>query len=122
MPRRPTPARYRRGAPRRSPDNCGGRVPFFLVIPLPRAWLLTSAMLVGAAAGVLLGVLAMLVVTAPVRPDIAIAATLGVPSVLGLAMVVFSGRRWVTMLGAFLVAVAPGWFTVLVATQVVHGA
>jgi hypothetical protein len=79
-------------------------------------------MLVGAAAGVLLGVVAMLLISAPVRPDIAIAATLGVPSILGLALVLFSGRRWVTLLGAFCIAFAPGWFAVLVLTQVVAGA
>ena len=32
--------------------------------------------------------------------------------------ILFSGRRWVTMLGAFILAVAPGWFGVLVALQV----
>ncbi len=36
--------------------------------------------------------------------------------------ILFSGRRWVTTLGAFILAIAPGWFGVLVAIQVAHGA
>ncbi len=79
-------------------------------------------MLVGAAAGVVAGVLATLLVTAPVRPDVAIGIVLVVPSVLGLALWLVSASRWVTALGAFCLAVAPGWFGVLVLTQVVHGA
>jgi len=78
-------------------------------------------MLLGAAAGVLLGVVAMLAITSPVRPDIAIALALAVPSVPGLLLVLCSGRRWVTGLGGFLIALAPGWFAVLVLAQVVHG-
>jgi hypothetical protein len=35
--------------------------------------------------------------------------------------ILLSGRRWVTMLGAFLLALAPGWFGVLVALRVVSG-
>jgi len=91
------------------------------VIPFPRPWVLTSAMLVGAAAGALLGVAAMLLVTAPVRPDFAIALALGVPTLLGLAAMIGSTQRWMTAVGAALVAAAPGWFGVLVLTQVVHG-
>ncbi|HEX5142963.1 MAG TPA: putative holin [Mycobacterium sp.] len=91
------------------------------MIPLPRPWLLTGTMLVGAAVGVLLGVAGTLLVTTRVRPDLAIALALAVPTVLGLTMLLFSTRRWVTAAGAFLVAVAPGWFGVLVLTQVVHG-
>ena len=91
------------------------------MIPFPRPWVLTSAMLVGAAAGALLGVAAMLLVTAPVRPDFAIALALGVPTLLGLAAMIGSTQRWMTAVGAALVAAAPGWFGVLVLTQVVHG-
>jgi Putative holin len=79
-------------------------------------------MLVGVAVGVLLGVTATLLITAPVRPDVAIALALGVPTLMGLSVVLFSSRRWMTAVGAFLVAVSPGWFSVLVLTQVVHGA
>jgi hypothetical protein len=46
----------------------------------------------------------------------------GLPGVIGLLVILFSGRRWVTMLGAFILALAPGWFGVLVALQVVSGA
>jgi hypothetical protein len=79
-------------------------------------------MLVGVAVGVLLGVTATLLITAPVRPDVAIALALGVPTVMGLSVVLFSSRRWMTAVGAFLVAVSPGWFAVLVLTELVHGA
>lgn len=92
------------------------------VIPLPRAWLLTSAMLVGAAVGLIAGIASTLLVKATVRPDVVIALVIGVPSAIGMLMILLSGRRWVTTLGAFVLAIAPGWFGVLVAIQVVHGA
>lgn len=79
-------------------------------------------MLVGVAAGVIAGVVATLMITAPVRPDFAIGLVLVVPSCLGLALLLVSASRWATALGAFCLAVAPGWFSVLVMTQVVHGA
>ncbi len=91
------------------------------MIPLPRPWLLASAMLIGAAVGLLAGVALTVVVRTPVRPDVVIALVVGLPSVVGLLTILFSGRRWVTMLGAFLLAVAPGWFGVLVAVQVTSG-
>ncbi|VBA34548.1 hypothetical protein LAUMK13_00515 [Mycobacterium innocens] len=91
------------------------------VIPLPRARLLTSAMLVGNAVGLLAGVAGTVLVHARMRPDIVIALVVGIPSVLGLAIILFSGRRWVTTLGAFILALAPGWFGVLVAIQVATG-
>jgi hypothetical protein len=53
------------------------------VIPLPRALLLTSAMLVGTAAGWLRGIASMLLVTATIRPDVVIALVVGVPSAIG---------------------------------------
>ena len=37
-------------------------------------------------------------------------------------MILLSGRRWVTTLGAFILAIAPGWFGVLVVIQVGSGA
>jgi Putative holin len=92
------------------------------VIPLPRAWALTSAMLVGSAVGLILGIAATLLVDATIRPDIVIALVIGVPSLIGMLLILFSGRRWVTAFGAFVLAIAPGWFGVLVVIQVVHGA
>ena len=92
------------------------------MIPLPRPWLLTSAMLVGAAVGVLTGIAAMLLVTATVRPDVVVALVVGVPSAVGMLTILLSGRRWVTTVGAFVLAIAPGWFGTLVAMQVGHGA
>lgn len=78
-------------------------------------------MLVGGALGVLLGVAATVLISTPVRPDLALALTLGLPSVMGLTVLLFSTRRWMTALGAFAVALAPGWFSVLVLVEVVHG-
>jgi hypothetical protein len=92
------------------------------VIPLPRAWALTSAMLVGAAVGLVLGITATLFVHASIRPDVVIALVIGVPSAIGMLLILSSGRRWVTTLGAFILAIAPGWFGVLVVIQVVYGA
>jgi putative holin len=79
-------------------------------------------MLVGAAVGLILGIAATLVVGATIRPDVAIALVIGVPSAIGMLLILFSGRRWVTTLGAFVLAIAPGWFGVLVAIQVAYGA
>jgi hypothetical protein len=79
-------------------------------------------MLVGAAVGLILGIAATLVVHAPIRPDVVIALGVGIPSAIGMLMILFSGRRWVTTLGAFVLAIAPGWFGVLVVIQVVYGA
>ena len=56
------------------------------------------------------------------RPDIAIALVVGFPSVVGLLVVLLSRRRWLTALGIFFLAVAPGWFGVLAVIQVTsHG-
>jgi hypothetical protein len=92
------------------------------VIALPRAGLLTGAMLVGVAIGQLAGIASALLVTAPIRPDVVIALVVGVPSAVGMMMILLSSRRWMTALGAFILAIAPGWFGVLVAIEVVHGA
>lgn len=91
------------------------------MIPLPRPWLLASAMLIGCAVGLLAGVAFTLVVHARIRPDIAIALVVGIPSVTGLVTILLSGRRWVTMVGAFMLALAPGWFGVLAALRVASG-
>jgi hypothetical protein len=93
-----------------------------MVIPLPRAWLLASALLVGAAVGQIVGIATMLLVNATIRPDVVIALVVGVPGTIGMLLILFSGRRWVTTLGAFILAIAPGWFGVLVVMQVTHGA
>lgn len=93
-----------------------------IVIPLPRAWLLTSALLVGTAVGLILGIASTLVVDAAIRPDVVVALVVGVPGALGMLAILLSGRRWVTTVGAFVLAIAPGWFGVLVAIQAVHGA
>lgn len=92
------------------------------MIPLPRAWLLTGAMLVGSAVGVIIGVLTTLLVHVSMRPDATIALVLAGPTLLGLVLILTAGSRWVTVWGTFLLAVAPGWFGVLVLIQVVNGA
>jgi len=91
------------------------------VIPLPRAWLLTSALLLGCVSGQIAAVVAKLMVDATVRPDLVVAVIVGLPSLIGLALVLSSGRRWVTALGAFVLAMAPGWLSVLLLIQVVSG-
>jgi Putative holin len=88
------------------------------VIPLPRTWLLTSAMLVGIAVGLLCGAAAMAVDHARMRPDIAIALVVGFPSAVGLLVILLSRRRWLTALGVFILALAPGWFGVLTVIEV----
>jgi hypothetical protein len=114
------PVRYL-GAPKRFGASSSAAGYRHRVIPLPRAWLLTSAMLIGAAVGLIGGVLGTVLVTATVRPDVVIALVVGVPSILGLTMIVFSGRRWVTTTGAFLLAIAPGWLGALALVDVVSG-
>jgi hypothetical protein len=88
------------------------------VIPLPRTWLLTSAMLVGVAAGLVAGTAATLPVTARIRPDVVIALVVGIPSAIGLLVILLSRRRWITALGAFILSMAPGWFGVLALIEV----
>jgi len=91
------------------------------VIPLPRAWLLTSALLVGCATGVVAAVAATLLVKASIRPDLVVALVIGVPSAIGMLVILLSARRWVTTAGAFVLAMAPGWLGVLVLIQVASG-
>ena len=79
-------------------------------------------MLVGTAVGLVVGIASTVLVKATIRPDVVIALVVGVPSAIGMLMILLSARRWVTTLGAFILAMAPGWFGVLVAIQVVHGA
>ena len=61
------------------------------VIPLPRAWLLASAMLVGIAVGQIAGIASMLLFKATIRPDVVIALVVGMPSVIGMLLILFSG-------------------------------
>ncbi|ORB67888.1 putative holin [Mycolicibacterium tusciae] len=92
------------------------------MIPLPRPRLLTSALLIGTAVGLLLGIGASLVVTAKIRPDVVIALVVGVPGVIGMLTILLSRRRWLTAFGAFVIAISPGWFGALVAIQTANGA
>ena len=78
-------------------------------------------MLIGDAVGLLAGVACTATVHARVRPDLVVALVVGIPSVIGLVTILLSGRRWVTMAGAFLLALAPGWFGTLVALRVASG-
>lgn len=78
-------------------------------------------MLIGSAVGLLAGVACTVAIHASVRPGVAIASVVGILSVVGLTMILVSGRRWVTTLGAFLLSVAPGWFGLIVALRVTAG-
>ncbi len=78
-------------------------------------------MLVGIAVGLITAIASTVFVQASIRPDVAIALVVGLPSAIGMLAILLSGRRWVTTLGAFVLAIAPGWFGALVAIQVVHG-
>jgi len=91
------------------------------VIPLPRAWLLTSALLLGCVVGQIAAIVAKLMIDTNIRPDLVVALVVGVPGMVGLGLVLFSGRRWVTTLGAFTLAMAPGWLSVLLLIQVASG-
>lgn len=91
------------------------------MIPLPRAWLLTSALLLGCVVGQIAAIVAKLMIDTNIRPDLVVALVVGVPGVVGLGLVLFSGRRWVTTLGAFTLAMAPGWLSVLLLIQVASG-
>ena len=83
--------------------------------------MLTSALLVGVAVGQIAAITSTLLVSATIRPDVAIALVAGVPGAIGMLTILLSGRRWVTALGAFILAIAPGWLGVLVAIEVVNG-
>ena len=91
------------------------------MIPLPRAWLLTSALLLGCVVGQIAAIVAKLAIDTTIRPDLVVALVVGVTGVIGLGLVLFSGRRWVTTLGAFTLAMAPGWLSVLLLIQVASG-
>jgi Putative holin len=75
-------------------------------------------MLIGNAIGLLAGVAGTVLVHSRMHPEVVMALVVAIPSVTGLSIVFFSARRWATMLGAFFIAMAPGWLCVLVAIQV----
>jgi hypothetical protein len=79
-------------------------------------------MLLGVAFGMVAAVAATMLITAKIRPDVVIGLVIGVPSVIGLALILLASKRWMTALGVFSLALAPGWFGVLVAIQTVQGA
>ncbi|MBX7434824.1 putative holin [Mycobacterium sp. Y57] len=91
------------------------------MIPLPRASVLAAMMIVGVAVGMIAAIAATVEVTATVRPDVTIALVVGVPGAIGMLTILFSGRRWVTALGALILAIGPGWFGALAAIQVAAG-
>lgn len=79
-------------------------------------------MLTGNAVGLLVGVAATALAHLRVRPDAAVALVVGLPSLIGLGIVLSSRRRWATVVGVFVLALAPGWLGALVAFQAVpHG-
>lgn len=78
-------------------------------------------MLLGVAAGMIAGVAVAMLVTAPMRPDIVIGLVVGGPGGPGMLLVLLSRRPWITALGAFLLALAPGWLGVLVLLEAVGG-
>ncbi|MBV9723530.1 MAG: putative holin [Mycobacterium sp.] len=88
------------------------------MIPLPRNWLLTSVMLVGVAVGLVAGTAAAVLVTTRIRPDVVVGLVVGFPTVIGLLVLLLSGRRWLTALGVFILSLTPGWFGVLAAIEV----
>ncbi len=79
-------------------------------------------MLAGGATGLLIGIAATVLIDSPMRGDAVIALVVGVPAALGLPLVFASRRRAVTALGAFILAVGPGWFGALAVVEVVTGA
>ena len=82
---------------------------------------MAGALLVGAAVGQIVGIATMLLVNATIRPDVVIALVVGVPSAIGMLLILLSSRRWLTAVGAFILAIGPGWLGALVAIQVVNG-
>jgi len=76
-------------------------------------------MLVGTAVGMVAAIAATLLVDGTIRPDVVVALVIGIPCGLGILLILLSAKRWMTTLGAFLLAVGPGWFGVLVAIQAV---
>lgn len=78
-------------------------------------------MIIGVALGMMAALIAAVEVTSTLRPDVVIGVVIGVPSVIGMLMILMSSRRWVTAVGAMVLAVGPGWFGALTAIQVASG-
>lgn len=91
------------------------------MIPLPRASALAGVMIVGVAIGMIAAIAAAVEISASIRPDIVIALVVGVPGLLGLITILASRRRWVTAVGAMVLAIGPGLLGALTAIQVATG-
>jgi hypothetical protein len=78
-------------------------------------------MIIGVALGMMAALLAAVEITATIRPDLAIGLVIGVPSIIGMLTILFSNRRWMTAVGAMVLAIGPGWFGALTAIQVATG-
>lgn len=91
------------------------------VIPLPRASVLAGVMLIGVTLGMTGGLLAAGEITTALKPAAVIALAVGIPSVLGTLVILLSGRRWTTAVGALVVAIGPGCLGALTALQVAAG-
>lgn len=78
-------------------------------------------MIIGVALGMMGALIVAVELTATIRPDVAIGLVIGVPSVVGMLMILFSNRRWTTAVGAMILAIGPGWFGALTAIQVASG-
>ncbi|MBB4852709.1 hypothetical protein HNP40_000075 [Mycobacteroides chelonae] len=91
------------------------------MIPLPRAQVVASAMLLGIAVGLVAGMSSTLIVHEPVRPDLFIGVVVAVPSLIGFLILIASTRKWMTAAAAFILAISPGWFGMLAAIQVIQG-
>ncbi len=79
-------------------------------------------MMVGTAAGLVAGIAAASLITVRIRPDVTVGLVVGIPSIAGMLLILLSKRRWMTVFGVFLIAVAPAWFGALVAIQAASGA
>ncbi|WP_457134261.1 putative holin [Mycobacteroides abscessus] len=91
------------------------------MIPLPRAQVVASAMLMGIAVGLGAGMSSVLVAHESVRPDLVIGLIVAIPSLIGFLILIASTRKWMTAVAAFILAIAPGWFGILAAIQVIQG-
>lgn len=91
------------------------------MIPLPRAQVTASAIVLGIAAGLCAGMAGSFIPHDPVRPDLVIGLIVAIPSLLGVLILIVSTRKWMTTLAAFVLAIAPGWFGILALIQVVRG-
>ncbi|CAN3126895.1 Hydrophobic protein [Mycobacterium sp. smrl_JER01] len=79
-------------------------------------------MIIGVALGMMAALLVAVELSTVIRPDLAIGLVIGVPGVIGMLMILMSGRRWMTAVGAMILAIGPGWFGALTAIQVASGA